>query len=73
MCELTGYGLYKSFALVVVSGDCSSINTFMPCGGSLFSVTSESAGDLDCVAHDVVVGFRTRLQVNRDVSDKLGV
>ena len=73
MCELTGQVLYQSFAAVVVRGGCSSIDTLMPYGGSLFSVTSESAGDSDCGAHDAVIRVRTRLQVNRDVSDKLGV
>ena len=36
----------------------------------MFKVTSESA---ECDTHDAVVGIRTRLQVNRDVSDKLRV
>ena len=36
MCELTSQELYQSFAAVVVRGGCSSINTLMPCGGSLF-------------------------------------
>jgi hypothetical protein len=35
--------------------------------------TSESAGESDSGAHDVVFGIRTRLQVNSDVSDKLAV
>ena len=70
MCELTGQELYQSFAAVVVRGGCSSINTLMPCGGSLFKVTSESS---ECDTHDAVVGIRTRLQVKRDVSDKLRV
>ena len=70
MCELTGQELYPSFAAVVVRGGCSSINTLMPCGGSLFKVTSESA---ECDTHDAVVGIRTRLQVNRNVSDKIRV
>ena len=73
MCELTGQELYQSFAAVVVRDRCSYINTFILCGGSLFSVTRESAGDSDCGAHDDVVRIRTRLQVNRDASDKLGV
>ena len=33
-------------------------------GGSLFSITSKFAGESDSGAHDVVVGIRTRLQVN---------
>ena len=70
MCELTGQELYQSFAAVVVRGGCSSINTLMPRGGSLVKVTSESA---ECNTHDAVVGIRTRLQVNRDVWDKLRV
>ena len=70
MCELTGQKLYQSFAAVVFRGGCSPINTLMPCGCSLFKVTSESA---ECDTHDAVVGIRTRLQVNRDVSDKLRV
>ena len=49
------------------------INTFAPCRGSLYSVTSESAGEPDSGANDVVVGIRTLLQVNSVVSDKLGV
>ena len=48
-------------------------NTFTPCRGSLFSVTSESAGEPDSGANDVVVDIRTLLQVKSDVSDKLGV
>ena len=70
MCELIGQELYQSFAAVIVRGGCSYINTLMPCGGSLFKVISESA---ECDTHDAVVGIRTRLQVNRDVSDKLRV
>ena len=35
----------------------------MPCGGSLFSITSKSPWDSDSGAHDVVVGVRMRLQV----------
>ena len=49
------------------------INTFAPCRDSLFSVTSKSAGEPYSRANDVVVGIRTLLQVNSDVSDKLGV
>ena len=71
MCELIGQELYQSFAVAIVRGGCSFINTLMPCGGSLFKVTSESAAE--CDTHDAVVGIRTRLQVNRDVSDKLRV
>ena len=48
-------------------------NTFTPCRGWLFSVTSESAGEPDSGANDVVVDIRTLLQVKSDVSDKLGV
>ena len=43
------------------------------CAGSLFFLTSKSAGKSDCGAHDVVVAIRTRLQVTSDVSDKLAV
>ena len=72
--KLTGYKLYQPFASSVgVRRDCSSINTLAPCGGPLFSITSESAAESDYGAHDVVVGIRTRLQVNIDVSDKLAV
>ena len=70
MCELTGQELYQSFAAVVVRGGCSSINTLMPCGGSLFKVTTEPA---ECDTHDTVVGIRTRLEMNRDVSNELRV
>ena len=45
----------------------------MPCRGSLFSITTEFAGESDSGAHDVVVGIRTRLQVNSNISDKLTV
>ena len=65
--------LYQSFTLVDVRRDCLSVNTITPCEGSLFSNMSESAGESDCGAHDVVVGILTRLQVNSDVSDKLAV
>ena len=71
--ELTDYKLYQPFASVGVRRDCSSVNTLAPYGGSLFSIMSESAGDSDSGAHDVVVGIRTRLQVNIDFSDKLAV
>ena len=70
MCELIDQELYQSFAAAIVRGGCSFINTLMPCGGSLFKVTSESA---ECDTHDAVVGIRTRLQVNRDGLDKLRV
>ena len=50
---------------------CSSVNTLAPSGDSLFSITSESAGESNCGAHDVVVGIQTRLQVDNDVSDQL--
>ena len=70
MCELTGQELYQSFTAVVVRDGCSSMNTLMPRGGLLFKVTSESA---ECNTNDAVVGIRTRLQVNRDVWDKLRV
>ena len=53
--ELTGYELYQSFASVVVRRDGSSINTLAPSRGSLFLVTSESAGESDCGVRDVVV------------------
>ena len=72
--ELTGYKMYQPFASVGVRRDCSYVNTLAPCGSSLFSITSKSAGDSDCGVHDVVVEIRTRLQVvNSDVSDKLAV
>ena len=70
--ELTGYELYQLFASVVVRRDRSAINTLAPSEGSLFSATSDSAGESDCDTHNVVVGIRTLLQVNSDVSDKLG-
>ena len=73
MRKRTGYELYQSFASVAVGRDHSSINTLALCGDLLSLVTKESAGESGCGAHDVVVGIRTRLQVNRDVSDKLGV
>ena len=65
--ELTGYELYQSFASVVVRRDRSAINTLAPSEGSLFSATSESAGELDCDAHNVVVGIRTLPLNARDV------
>ena len=71
--ELTGYKLYQLFTSAVGRRNCSSVNTLAPCEGSLFSITCESAGESDSRAHDVVVGIRTRLQVNSDVSDKLAV
>ena len=49
------------------------MNTLAPWGGSLFSITSESARESDSGAHYVVVGIRTRLQANSDISDKLAV
>ena len=58
---------------VVVRRDCSSVNTLAPCGGWLFSITRESAGESDSGTHDVVVGIRTRLQVDSDISDNLAV
>ena len=58
---------------VVFRRDRSSINTLAPSGGSFVLITSESAGESDCGAHEVVLGTHTRLQVNSDVSDKLGV
>ena len=61
------------FASVGVRRDCSSVNTLAPCGGSLFSITSEPPWDSDSGAHDVVIGIRMRLQVNSDISDKLAV
>ena len=61
--ELTGYKLYQPFASFGVRRNCSSVNTLAPCGGSVFSITSESAGDSDSGTHDVVVGIRTRLHV----------
>ena len=71
--ELTCYKLYQPFVSVGIRRDCSSVNTLAPCGGSVFSITSESAGGSDSGTHDVVVGIRTRLQVNSDISDKLAV
>ena len=73
MRELTGYKLNQPFASVGVRRDCSSVNTLAPCGGSFFSITSEFAGKSDFGAHDVVVGIRTRLQVDTGISDKLAV
>ena len=71
--ELTGYKLYQPLASVGVRRDCLFVNTLAPCGGSLFSITSESAGESDSSIYDVVVGIRTRLQVNIGISDKLAV
>ena len=65
--------MYQPFESVGVRRDCLSVNTLAPFGGSLFSITSESAGESDSGTHDVVVGIRTRLQVNSDVSYKLEV
>ena len=73
MRELTGYKLYQPFESVGVRRDYLSVNTLAPCGGSLFLITSKSAGESDSGAHDAVVGIRTRLQVNSDISDKLAV
>ena len=70
---LTDYKLNQPFASVGVRRDFSSVNTLAPCEGSLFSITSESAGESDAGAHDVVVGICTQLQVNSDISDKLAV
>ena len=64
---------HQLFVSVGVRRDCSSVNTLAPCGGSLFSITSESAGESDSGIHDVVVGISTRLQVNSDISDKLAM
>ena len=71
--ELTDYKLNQPFASVGVRRDCSSVNILAPCGGSLFSITSESPWESGSGAHDVVVGIRMRLQVNSDISDKLAV
>ena len=71
--ELNGYKLNQPFASVGIRRDCSSVNTLVPCGGLLFSITSKSPWDSDSGAHDVVVGVRMRLQVNSDISDKLAV
>ena len=65
--------MYKPLASVSVRRDCSSVDALALRGGSLFSIASESAGESDSGAHDVVVGIRTRLQVNSDISDKLVV
>ena len=73
MRKLAAYLLNQPFAPVGVSRDCSSVNTLVPCGKSQFSIASESAGELDGGAHDVLVGIRTRLQVNINVSDNLAV
>ena len=70
---MIGYKLYQPFASVGVRRDCSSVNTLAPCGGSLFSITSESARESHSGADEIVVGIRTRLQVNSDISDKLAV
>ena len=71
--ELTGYKLYQPSAWVRVRHDCSPINIFAPCGGSLFSITSESARESDCGAHNAVAIIRTRLHADSDVSGKLAV
>ena len=71
--ELTGYMLYQPFAPVGIRRDCSSVHTLAPCRGSLFSITSQSVAESDCGAHGIVVGIRTRLQVNSDISNKLSV
>ena len=62
-----------TFAPVGISRDCSSVKTLAPCGDSPFLIASESAGELDGGAHNVLVGIRTRLQVNIDASDNLAV
>ena len=71
--ELTGYKLNQPFTSVGVRRNCLSVNTLAPCGGSLFSITSESPWESNSGAHDVVVGIRIQLQVNSDISDKLAV
>ena len=58
--EVAGYKLYQLFASVGVRRDCSSANTLPPCGGSLVSITSESSGESNSGAHDVVVGIHTQ-------------
>ena len=71
--ELTGYELYQPFASVGTRRDFPSVNTLVHCGGPLFFITSESIGESVSGAHDLVIGIRTRLQVNVDISDKLTV
>ena len=71
--ELTGNKLNQPFASVGVRRDSSSVNTLAPCGGWLFSITSEPPWESDSGAHDVVVGIRMRLQVNSGILDKLAV
>ena len=72
--KLTAYKLCQPFASVGIRLYFSSVNTLAPCWGSLFLITSESAGESDCCcAHDAVVGICTRLQVDSGISDKLSV
>ena len=71
LVELNGYKLYKPFASIGARRNYSSVKFLSPCGGSLVSITSESSWELDCGTHDVVVGIRTWLQVDGNVSDKL--
>ena len=66
--------MYQSFTSVGVRRDYSLVKTLTTCGGSLFSITRKSVGKSDCGAHDIiVVGIRTWLQVNSNVSDKVAV
>ena len=62
LCKLTSYSLYQPLASVSGRRDSLSVYTLAPYVGSLFLITSESTGELDCSAHDAVVGIRTRLQ-----------
>ena len=71
--ELTDEKLSHPFASVGVRRGCSSVNTYSPCQGSLYLITSKSAGEANCGAHDFVVGIRTRLHVYSDVGDKLAM
>ena len=53
LCELTGYQLNQPFSSVGVRRDCSSVNALAPYGGSLFSITSKSAGEWT-LAHTIL-------------------
>ena len=71
--ELTDDKLSHPFASVGVRRGSSSVNINSPCPGSLHLITSKSAGESDCGAHEFVVGIRTRLHVYSDVWDKLAM
>ena len=62
-----------TFASVGISRDCSSVKTLATCGDSPFFIASKSAGELDGGTRNVLVGIRTRSQVNIDASDNLAV